>query len=320
MKIIRSLLSLLLALTMVLAVAVVPVLAAGVVGDASGEGMVNNVDAMLILQHAVGLKPLDENAKAACDVDGDGTINNVDAMLVLQYAVGLRTKFPVEDAPAEDSDHQHSYERKVTAEPTCYNEGEATYTCSCGASYTESIAAEHDYECTDIRPATCSNPGDKTYTCKTCGNSYKETLPKNEHRWSEWVVTVEPTATTYGKKIRTCELCYGGQEANIDPITAEEGHEHSYTAHVMAPTCEMNGYTTYTCSCGHAYTGDETAPTGHTFETETIPPTADAQGYDLHICTKCGLDYVDNITDKLPADDGGNENDNSGETVTWTKS
>jgi len=63
-------------------------------GDANNDGSVNNVDAMLVLQYAVGL--LDESKLniAACNVNNDSSINNVDAMLVLQYAVGLIEVFP----------------------------------------------------------------------------------------------------------------------------------------------------------------------------------------------------------------------------------
>lgn len=65
-----------------------------VLGDVSDDGVVNNVDAMIILQATVGLKdPLDP---AIADVSGDGVVNNVDAMIVLQYSVGLVTKFPAE--------------------------------------------------------------------------------------------------------------------------------------------------------------------------------------------------------------------------------
>lgn len=118
----------------------------------------------------------------------------------------------------------HNYTGKVTTAATCTTDGVMTYSCEyCGNSYTERITGKHDYECTDTRPATCSNTGDQTYTCKTCGTSYKETLPKNEHKWSEWVVTVEPTTTSYGQKVRECELCYGAQFESIDPRPGNDG-------------------------------------------------------------------------------------------------
>ena len=37
--------------------------------------------------------------------------------------------------------HTHSYSSSVTTQPTCANAGVRTYTCSCGASYTESVPA-----------------------------------------------------------------------------------------------------------------------------------------------------------------------------------
>lgn len=130
------------------------------------------------------------------------------------------TKAPME---TEATQCEHDYTSKVTAAATCTTDGVQTYACeNCGHAYTESSKGEHEYECTDTRPATCSNPGDKTYTCKTCGHAYKETLPKNEHKWRDWEVTIEPTTTTYGKKVRTCELCHGAQEANIAPLSADD--------------------------------------------------------------------------------------------------
>ena len=40
-------------------------------------------------------------------------------------------------------------------------------------------------------------------------------------------------------------------------------HTHSYTAVVTEPTCTTEGYTTYTCSCGHSYTGNTVPMLGH---------------------------------------------------------
>ena len=31
-------------------------------------------------------------------------------------------------------------------------------------------------------------------------------------------------------------------------------HAHNYTEEIIAPTCTEQGYTTYTCECGHVYT------------------------------------------------------------------
>lgn len=65
-------------------------------GDVDCDGDVDNVDAMLVLQHYVGLIGSDALDANAADVNGDGEINNVDAMLILQHYVGLINEFPAE--------------------------------------------------------------------------------------------------------------------------------------------------------------------------------------------------------------------------------
>ena len=57
-------------------------------------------------------------------------------------------------------------------------------------------------------------------------------------------------------------------------------HTHSYTAVVTKPTCTQKGYTTYTCSCGYSYTGNETAALGHTVVIDSAVAAS---------CTKTGL-------------------------------
>lgn len=54
-------------------------------------------------------------------------------------------------------DHVHDYTVTITKEPTCTEEGEKTYTCECGDSYTEIIPKlGHNYE-----DGTCTNCGEK---------------------------------------------------------------------------------------------------------------------------------------------------------------
>lgn len=84
--------------------------------------------------------------------------------------------------------------------------------------------------------------------------------------------------------------------------SAETKHEHNYNSKVTKPTCESDGYTTYTCSCGDSYTSNETKATGHSYKTETVAPTTETKGYDIHTCAKCNKSYKDNYTSKLPAE------------------
>ena len=57
-------------------------------GDVNGDGFVDSLDALLILQFDAGLLAVLPNLSAA-DVDEDGTVDSLDAALVLQLTAGL---------------------------------------------------------------------------------------------------------------------------------------------------------------------------------------------------------------------------------------
>ncbi len=59
-----------------------------VYGDVNGDGKINAVDALMILQHAVGKITLSAPAVAAADPTGSGKVNAGNALAVLQFAVG----------------------------------------------------------------------------------------------------------------------------------------------------------------------------------------------------------------------------------------
>jgi hypothetical protein len=69
-------------------------------------GGINNsisaVDAVAVLQAAVGLRSLDAAQQIACDVNGDGKVSAVDAVLMLEYKVGEITSFPAAGRCASD--------------------------------------------------------------------------------------------------------------------------------------------------------------------------------------------------------------------------
>ncbi len=85
------------------------------------------------------------------------------------------------------------------------------------------------------------------------------------------------------------------------PVTDSDPteHSHSYTSAATAATCTAGGYTTYTCSCGHSYRGNETAALGHSYTSTVVQPTYTAQGYTQHTCSRCGSSYKDSYTPVL---------------------
>ena len=69
-----------------------------------------------------------------------------------------------------EAPHEHTYAETVTTEPTCETDGEATYTCECGDSYTEPIATQgHVFEnYTSNNDATFTADGTETAKCNNC--------------------------------------------------------------------------------------------------------------------------------------------------------
>lgn len=156
------------------------------------------------------------------------------------------------------SSHTHNYIESITKNPTCTEDGERTYTCDCGDSYTETIPATghhyvdgecehcgekdpdahtHSYTETITKEPTCTEEGEKTYTCE-CGDSYTEVIPATGHH-------------------------YGDDDKCTDCGELNPEHKHNYTETITKePTCTEDGEKKYTCDCGDSYI--EVIPaTGH---------------------------------------------------------
>ena len=65
----------------------------GLLGDADGSGVVDYVDAMLVLQYHTGVITNEALALGQCDVDSSGAVDYVDAMRILQYHTGVISGF-----------------------------------------------------------------------------------------------------------------------------------------------------------------------------------------------------------------------------------
>ncbi len=184
----------------------------------------------------------------------------------------------------------HEYTYAVTKAPTCTTEGEMTFTCTCGKSYTETIPmAEHKYAAAVTEP-TCTTMGYTTHTCEDCGNSYKDSyVDAKGHDCT--VTVVEPSCEGVGYSLNQCKSC---NHSYITNLLAPKGH--SYQAVVTEPTCTAMGYTTYTCEvCKDSYIGNMTQPAGHHYNAVVTAPTCIAAGYTTHTCNACGDTYVDTI-------------------------
>lgn len=90
-----------------------------------------------------------------------------------------------EETETEESEHTHAYIGKVTRAATCTRKGVKTYTCGCGASYTEELPLKSHTVVTDAAKCATTSKDGKTAGshCSVCKKVIKkqETIyrPKN---------------------------------------------------------------------------------------------------------------------------------------------
>ena len=66
-------------------------------------------------------------------------------------------------------------------------------------------------------PSTCKVAGMEYDICTECGETLNEkALPLAAHKWSDWAVVKEPTATEEGIEKRTCSVCGDSETRSID--------------------------------------------------------------------------------------------------------
>ena len=179
----------------------------------------------------------------------------------------------------------HDYVEYRT-EVTCTEDGYSLYVCSrCQDQYTEGYEAAlgHNYVLAERVNPSCENDGYILYRCSRCGSTYTETLPATGHNWTTETVTASHSSAGY--VLHTCLNC--GSQYKTDEVPQIE---HSYQLTASAePTCDTDGYKTYTCSCGDSYT--ETIPaTGHDWIEVSYVKNPDGTTTHYYSCSKCGAD------------------------------
>lgn len=94
---------------------------------------------------------------------GNAEHTNVTEIETVEEATEVETEAP----------HEHAYTEAITVEATCLEEGEKTFTCECGDTYTETIPVTgHDFaEYVSNEDATYEADGTETATCLVCGET-----------------------------------------------------------------------------------------------------------------------------------------------------
>ena len=148
--------------------------------------------------------------------------------------------------------------------PTCTEKGWNAYETCFRCDYTtrkELPALNHALEQHAAKAPTCTEPGWDAYeTCSRCDHTTYAELPALNHDLEQHAAKV-PTCTEIGwNAYETCSRCDHTTYTELPALN------HDYQAVTVAPTCETDGYTVFTCSrCKDSYTADPTGKLGHQF-------------------------------------------------------
>lgn len=175
----------------------------------------------------------------------------------------------------------NSHRVYVTECQNCHNDGNVSYlkvhtggtetpTCTkgktcekCGAEYGEKDPNNHDLVHHDAKAPSCTEIGWNAYeACSRFGCNYttRKELPALNHDLKQYAAKA-PTCTEIGwNAYETCSRCDHTTYTELPALN------HDYQAVTVAPTCEADGYTVFTCSrCKDSYTADPTDQLGHQF-------------------------------------------------------
>ena len=111
-----------------------------------------------------------------------------------------------------EAPHEHAYTEEITVEATCTEDGEKTFTCECGDSYTEVIKATgHIFNYVYNEDATYLADGTETATCENCDETDTRTAEgtmltytyadMSATKYAKQTVNVRTLPSTDGDKI-----------------------------------------------------------------------------------------------------------------------
>ena len=198
----------------------------------------------------------------------------------------------------------HQYGDAITVKPTCEEGGKTYQKCSaCGDEHvleTTAPLGHHTGGTTDEYKWTKSDGSDvgwgkvnqpypcvdgtKTRECDVCHEKETVTVPATEeHQLTDWIVTVEPTCTTAGTRVKKCTRC--GNVIVTETIN-KLGHDFQNYVDDNRPAC-CDQYETGTCTrCGAKDTRKTSDPIrAHKF-TRYVLAT-----FDGRLATRAYCDY-----------------------------
>ena len=192
---------------------------------------------------------------------------------------------------------KHDLRQRVIKAPTCTGEGWAHVACSRCDYFTSLVlsALNHDLEQHAAKAPTCTEIGWNAYeACSRCDYTTYVELPA-QHDLEQHAAKA-PTCTEIGwNAYETCSRCDHTTYAELPALN------HDLVQHkAQAPTCTEKGWNAYeTCSrCDHT-TYTELPALNHDYQAVTVAPTCEADGYTVFTCSRCKDSYTADPTDQL---------------------
>ena len=194
---------------------------------------------------------------------------------------------------------QHDLKQHAAKAPTCTEKGWNAYeTCSrCDyTTYTELTALNHDLVQHEAKAPTCTEKGWNAYeTCSRCDYTTYTELPALNHDLVQHAAQA-PTCTEIGwNAYETCSRC------DYTTYTELTALNHDLVQHeAQAATCTKPGWDAYdTCSRCDYTTYAELPALNHDYQAVTVAPTCETDGYTIFTCSRCKDSYTADPTDKL---------------------
>ena len=198
----------------------------------------------------------------------------------------------------EKSALKHNWSTTFTKESDG-KDGKHYQTCireNCSAK-TEAVA--HTWNAGVVSPdSTCAVTGTKTFTCTAdgCGASYTEPVELKAHTYGEWIAEVPAKCNATGTKGHyNCGVCgknFDKDKNELADLTIAE-KDHSYTGEYKWNNASASKTHSQKCVNGCGEYGNETACT---FSESVKAPTCDENGYTTYTCTVCKNSYAAGYT------------------------
>ena len=202
----------------------------------------------------------------------------------------------------EKDPNNHDLVHHDAKAPSCteigWNAYEACSRCNYTTTYQELPALNHALEQHAAKAPTCTEPGWDAYeTCSRCDYTTRKELPALNHDLEQHAAKA-PTCTEIGWDAYEACSRFGCNYTTRKELPALNHDLKQYAA--KAPTCTEIGWNAYeTCSrCDHT-TYTELPALNHDYQAVTVAPTCEADGYTVFTCSRCKDSYTADPTDQL---------------------